>query len=91
MADFPTFYWEFNSHMALIKVNKKVYSLFPPNQLDWFYTLTMIGHDLWNVSGIKDDHLWGEEKININYRFDGMRWIPEDPEPLVPQTPSQTE
>jgi hypothetical protein len=65
--------------MFLIELNENQYSLMPPNQCDWMYTLTKITDTLWNVKGTKDD-VWAysSQDYDQNYRLINGNWQPVD-------------
>jgi hypothetical protein len=69
---FPNYFWSMNDHMFLIEVSETVYTLMPPNQADWFYTIKKISDTEWNVSGSKTED---PETINYNYEFINNRWL----------------
>lgn len=50
--NFPEYFFKINEHMILIEVTDTIYTLVPPNQCDWFYTLTQIDNNTWNVKGL---------------------------------------
>lgn len=71
MEDFPNYFWNMNQHMFLIKESDTVSVLMPPNQEDWFYTLTKISKTKWTVKGTKDGELY---QINKNYKVIDNKW-----------------
>ena len=74
---FPEFFHDFYSHMIMIEVTPDIISLMPPNQCDWFFTLTKINDNNWSVIGAKDDILGynGPEEQKYNYIWNGTKWI----------------
>lgn len=56
---FPVYFWQCgNTHMTLCKAGEGSYTLTPPNQCDWMYTITRLGNDdRWQVLGTKSDYL----------------------------------
>jgi hypothetical protein len=74
IQDFPEYFFKLNEHMILIQVTDDVYTLVPPNQCDWFYTLSQIDNNTWNVKGAKDDTYHGSEKCDYNYILENNEW-----------------
>lgn len=56
-----------NSHMFLIQNSDNQFSLIPPNQCDWVYTITRVLQNTWNVKGKKSDVFMGDETYEENY------------------------
>ena len=69
---FPKYFWSMNTHMFLIEVSDTVYTLMPPNQLDWFYTIKKISDTEWNVKGSKNED---PEVIQHIYEFINNDWL----------------
>ncbi len=51
MQSFPEFFHAMNEHMFMLSFGDNSYKLFPPNQEDWFYTLTKQCEECWVVHG----------------------------------------
>jgi hypothetical protein len=65
--------------MFMLSNEDDKYSLYPPNQLDWFYTLSKISETKWNVKGYKDDifDLAGPQEVDYNYVLVDGHWCME--------------
>jgi hypothetical protein len=74
IPDFPEYFFSLNEHMILIQVTDDVYTLVPPNQCDWFYTLTQIDNNTWNVKGKKNDTFHELEKRDCNFIWVENEW-----------------
>lgn len=70
MMSFPQFIASFNSHMMVIENPDKSFSLIPPNQCDWMYTLKKITDTKWHLRGTKDDIYYDFEEIEKDYEYD---------------------
>ena len=73
--EFVKYFAEPNSHMILIKESENRYCLIPPNQCDWFYTITKKSEDTWNVKGIKEDIYLGADSVDIDYSYVDGSWV----------------
>lgn len=73
MTTFPEFYLSLNSHMFLVQINEKKFEIFPPNQLDWKFTLIQLDENKWQVHGIRD--LDFDEFVTLYTKNNGD-WIP---------------
>lgn len=74
---FPEFFHEnYNSHMFLMEDDDGSYSLYPPNQCDWFYKLTELSNGKWLVNGFKDDvfDCFGPQETTNTYTLVDDRW-----------------
>ena len=68
---FPEFFRNQNSYMFLSENKDNTYSLLPPNQLDWMYTLAKISDTEWHVSGVKEEF----EHCSYTYHLVNDKWI----------------
>jgi hypothetical protein len=78
MISFPEYFQEINSHMMLAEdPETNTFSLFPPNQCDWTYTLKNIKDNIWHVSGFKNDPFSYPEQKQTNFIFElnNNEWV----------------
>lgn len=69
---FPKYFWSMNTNMFLIEVSDEIFTLMPPNQLDWFYTIKKISDTEWSVEGSKSEN---QEVIQDIYEFINNDWL----------------
>ena len=66
---FPDFFWSMYEHMILIQLSETQFELVPPNQSDWFWTLTKVSDTEWKVYGTKDDFYYGDYPQNRSMTY----------------------
>lgn len=71
--EFPVFFNQRYPHMALIRVDKGNYVMFPPNQQDWQFEIKSDYNQqhVWYVLGIKEDHA---DEMSLRYVKNGNTW-----------------
>lgn len=75
MQSFPEYFLSANSHMVLIDEGDDRYTMSPPNQCDWNYTIERAPDDSWNVRGVKNDALNGESEVySATFVWNGSLW-----------------
>lgn len=79
-SNFLEWFHDWNSHMMLIETNENLYTLIPPNQCDWFYTIEKLQNNKWRVSGRKDDLFMPSEETKKIYTYIKNQWIEYDEE-----------
>jgi hypothetical protein len=85
-SDFPEFFKDtFNPHMFLINHDDDNFTLYPPNQCDWFFIITKVAPNTWIVSGTKDDifSFSGPEECEYTYTLVDGKWCAIDANELL--------
>lgn len=72
---FPEVFHGWNTHMICVETGEGMYSLEPPNQLDWSYILTRLPCGDWRVQGTKPAYYDIEETCDDVYTCEKGRWV----------------
>lgn len=72
MNTFPEYFHSLlASHMTLYEIEENIYTIIPPNQCDWKYTINKIDDDTWKVYGEKNDIYYPlPQYISYTYKRD---------------------